>query len=201
MHLANWSRPDEANAVREASRRVKSSTTKHRKYADKIVTYIVDTPKRGWHLKNLQENGNKKECVGVRGLFEDAPISIKSVMQKIITLSSTEVELIALVQCVQEMMAAKRLLESMNLKVRLPMLIECDNKGAVDLVNGYQVGAGTKYIDVRTFFVRDLKDDGVIEVKWISTARDVSFTSFRSSWSADLTTFSRLKLVPIQRIF
>ena len=72
------------------------------------------TPKRGWHLKNLQENGNKKECVGVRGLFEDAPISIKSVMQKIITLSSTEVELIALVQCVQEMMAAKRLLESMN---------------------------------------------------------------------------------------
>ena len=72
-------------------------------------------------------------------------------MQKIITLSSTEVELIALVQCVQEMMATKRLLESMNLKVRLPMLIECDNKGAVDLVNGYQVGAGTKYIDIRTF--------------------------------------------------
>ena len=89
----------------------------------------------------------------------------------------------------------------MILKVRLPMLIECDNKGAVDLVNGYKVGAGTKYIDIRTFFVRDLKDDGVIEVKWISTARDVSFTSFRSSWSADLTTFSRLKLVPIQRIF
>ena len=57
----------------------------------------------------------------------------------------------------------------MGLQVKLPMLIECDNKGAVDLVNGYQVGAGTKHIDIGTFFVRDLKDEGVIEVKWIPT--------------------------------
>jgi hypothetical protein len=49
------------------------------------------------------------------------------------------------------------------------MVIECDNKGAVDLVNGYQVGGGTKHIDIRTYFVRDLKDDGVIVVRWIPT--------------------------------
>ena len=66
-------------------------------------------------------------------------------------------------------MADKRLLESMGLHVKVPMLIECDNKRAVDLVNWYQVGAGTKHIDIRTFFVRDLKDEGVIEVKWIPT--------------------------------
>ena len=47
MHLLNWPRPDIANAVREASRRVKSSTAKHRKYVDKIVAYVVNTPKRG----------------------------------------------------------------------------------------------------------------------------------------------------------
>ena len=95
-------------------------------------------------------------------------------MQRIITLSSTEAELLALVQCVQEMMMAKRLLESMALSVQLPMIIECDNKGAVDLVNGYQVGAGTKHIDIRTFFVRDLKDEGIIEVKWIPTSENES---------------------------
>ena len=95
-------------------------------------------------------------------------------MQKLVTLSSTEAELVALVQCVQEMMAAKRLLESMGLQVKLQMIIECDNKEAVDLVNGYQVGAGTKHIDIRTFFVRDLKDDGVIEVQWIPTTANES---------------------------
>ena len=49
------------------------------------------------------------------------------------------------------------------------MVIECDNKGAVDLVNGYQVGGGTKHIDIRTYFMRDLKDEEVIVVKWIPT--------------------------------
>ena len=57
----------------------------------------------------------------------------------------------------------------MQLKVKLPMIVECDNKEEVDLVNGYQVGAGTKHINIRNFFVRDLKDDGIIVVKWIAT--------------------------------
>ena len=138
MHMLNWSRPDIANAVREASRRVKSSTKKHRKYVDKIITYVVNTPKRGWHLKPSRrwnptdkhfqfmirgksgsnygtDTETRKRVSGYVVYLEDAPISIKSVMQKLITLSSTEAELVALVQCVQEMMAAKRLLESMGL--------------------------------------------------------------------------------------
>ena len=65
-------------------------------------------------------------------------------------------------------------MESMGLKVKLPMLVECDNKGAVDLVNGYQVGAGTKHIDIRNFFVRDLKDEGIIAVRWIPTDENES---------------------------
>jgi hypothetical protein len=192
MHLINWSRPDIANAVREASRRVKASNAKHRAYLDKIVAYLVSTPNRGWHLKPTRKWNSldkvfefiirgrsdsnygtdvetRRSVTGYAVYLEDAPIAIKSVMQRIITLSSTEAELLALVQCVQEMMATKRLLESMQLKVKLPMVIECDNKGAVDLVNGYQVGGGTKHIDIRTYFVRDLKDDGIIVVKWIPT--------------------------------
>ena len=47
------------------------------------------------------------------------------------------------------------------------MLVECDNKGAVDLVNGYQVGGGTKHMEIRNYFVRELKDNGVIRVEWV----------------------------------
>ena len=45
-------------------------------------------------------------------------IAEKSEMQKIVALSVTEAEIIAIVQCVQEMLYVKKLLESMNLKVR-----------------------------------------------------------------------------------
>ena len=101
--------------------------------------------------------------------LEEAPVAIKSVMQKIIALSVTEAELIALVQCVQEMFYCKKVLESLGLTVELPMLIECDNKGAVDLVNGHSIGGNTKHIDVRILHVRDHKDKGLVKVEWIPT--------------------------------
>ena len=101
--------------------------------------------------------------------LEGAPIAIKSGMQKIIALSSSEAELIALVQCLQEIMFMKKVLESMELQVELPILIKCDNKGTVDLINGHAVGGGTKHIDIRMYYARDLKDKGIIKVVWVPT--------------------------------
>ena len=72
-----------------------------------------------------------------------------------------------MVQCTQEMLFVKKILESIQLTVQLPMIISCDNKGAVDLANGHQVGGGTKHIDVRTFFIRELKEQGILTIKWI----------------------------------
>ena len=55
-----------------------------------------------------------------------------------------------------------KLIESMKVKVRKPMIIYSDNRGAVDLVNGWSVGGGTKHIDVRIMFLRELKEDSII---------------------------------------
>ena len=51
MHIARWSRPEIYNAVREGSRHVQASTPAHRRYVDKICTYLVHTAKRGCQLK------------------------------------------------------------------------------------------------------------------------------------------------------
>ena len=59
----------------------------------------------------------------------------KSSMQKSITLSVCEAEQTAEVLCAQDMMYVWNVLESMRLKVKLPMTLEMDNKGAVDLAN------------------------------------------------------------------
>ena len=93
-------------------------------------------------------------------------------MQKIVALSVTEAEVIALVQCVQEMIYIKKVLESMNLRVELPMQVEVDNRGAVDLVNGWSCTGGTKHMDVRIMWMRELKEDKVLEVVWQPTAEN-----------------------------
>ncbi len=45
--------------------------------------------------------------------------------------------------CAQDMLYTKNVLELMGLKVRLPMVLEMDNKGAVDLANNWSVGSRT----------------------------------------------------------
>jgi hypothetical protein len=54
-------------------------------------------------------------------------------MQKCVTLSVTEAEYVAAVEVVQNMLFAWRVLQSIGVQVKTPMVIEIDNKGAVDL--------------------------------------------------------------------
>jgi hypothetical protein len=66
------------------------------------------------------------------------------------------------------MLYAKNLLESMRLKVELPMVLEIDNKGAVDLINSFTVGGCTHHIDVKQCFLQELKESKQLIVNWIS---------------------------------
>ena len=67
---------------------------------------------------------------------------------------------------VQDVMYLKRLLESINLRVELPMILEVENKGAVDSINNYSVGGRTSHMETRQYYLRELKDLGVMLVNW-----------------------------------
>ena len=59
------------------------------------------------------------------------------------TLSVTEVESVAGVMVAQDMLYTYQMLTLMGLQVELPMVLEMDNKGAVDLANNWSVGGRT----------------------------------------------------------
>ena len=190
LHMMRWSRPDVYNAVRDLSRHMKACTGIHVKAMHRVMKYCVSTPKRGWRLRPTRSwNGKKGFLFKIRGksdsdyatcpdtrksvsgyavYLEDAPITLKSLMQRIIALSVTEAETIAGVACVQEMIYAMKILLSMGLLVELPMILEMDNKGAVDMANNWSVGGRTKHMDVRYLWLRELKEQGIIRVIWTS---------------------------------
>jgi hypothetical protein len=88
--------------------------------------------------------------------------------QKTVALSSCEAELNAAVLCVQDMIYGKNLLESVGLKVQVPMVLEMDYKCAVDLINSFGVGGCTHHIDVKQCFLRELKQEvKQLIVNWI----------------------------------
>ena len=48
------------------------------------------------------------------------------------------------------------------------MVIEIDNKGTVDFCNNWSVAGRTRHIEVKQYVLRELKEAGILKVKWKS---------------------------------
>lgn len=79
----------------------------------------------------------------------------------------TESELLAAVTCAQDMIFMMRIIESVGLKVKLPMILELDNQGAVDLVNNWSIGGRTCHVKVTMYYLRELKEQGLLRIQHI----------------------------------
>ena len=76
--------------------------------------------------------------------------------------------MIAGVQCAQDMIYVKRVLEGLGLLVETPMILYMDNSGAVDLVNNWTAGGRTRHMERRMFFLCEMKEQNVIRTEWKS---------------------------------
>ena len=172
LYLTKHSRPDIANAVRELSRHCHDPTEAHWEAMCECIRYVRATPTRGlllkpsgsWDGKDREfkfkirgrsdsnyatDPDSRRSITGTVVYLNDSPIAFSSVTQKHVTLSVTEAELAAVVAMVQDMMYIYRVVNSMGLKVELPMLAEMDNSGGQDLANSWSVGGRTRHVDVR----------------------------------------------------
>ena len=87
-------------------------------------------------------------------------------MQGRVTLSATEAELAATTPCAQDMLLVMHVMELIGRKVSKSMILEIDSKGAKYLTHNWSVGGQTsRPVNVREWFLRDLKEEGIIEVK------------------------------------
>ncbi len=55
----------------------------------------------------------------------------------------------------------------MELKVKLPMILKCDNKGTLDLSCNWSVGGSTCHVDVWLYMRQDLNKDKIIQMNWM----------------------------------
>ena len=54
-----------------------------------------------------------------------------------------------------------------GLKVKKSMILKVDNKGAKDLMNKRSVGGRMRHIEVKQYFIRDLKEAGIFKIEWV----------------------------------
>lgn len=59
-------------------------------------------------------------------------------------------------------------LESMGLRVKKPMKLFIDNKGAINLYNSWSVSGNTRHMATGLAYIRELKEQGLLEILWIN---------------------------------
>jgi hypothetical protein len=155
----------------------------------RCMRYLTGTKDAGLTLKPTRKwDGEKEFCFRIRGVsdsdyvkdtqtrrsisgyvvyLEDAPVMHQSATQKTVALSVCEAEMNSAVLCAQDMIYAKHILESLGLQVETPMVLQMDNKGAVDLINSFSIGGRINHIDVQQCFLRELKEAKIMVVTWI----------------------------------
>jgi hypothetical protein len=52
--------------------------------------------------------------------------------------------------------------------VKLPMTLYMDNRGGVDVLNNWSIAGNTRAISVRLAYLRELKEAGTLEIKWVN---------------------------------
>jgi hypothetical protein len=125
------------------------------------------------------------EAFLVRVFMNGARISYCSVTQKFVMLSMTEAEITSSMMATQDMLYVYQLLELLKLKVELPMILEMDISGAVDITNSWSVGGKTHHVDVRSYFLWELKDRGLFII-WHIPSNNIEVNIFTKNVTSAL---------------
>ena len=86
--------------------------------------------------------------------------------QKCVSLSSTEAEYVAVSEVAKEILFIKKKLEFLSVSIAFPIIIHCDNVGALYLCQNAD-GQCTKHIGVRYHFVQQYVEDGIIKIIFV----------------------------------
>ena len=186
LYLTKHSRPDICNPVRELSRTMDASAPLHLKEMYKVIRHVLSTKGYGlklelrkdmikWSLKALSDSDfpsdkeTRKSVFGYIIYFCGISIAWRSKGMKSVVLSTTEAEYMALSEVVKELKFIVQLWQTMNIEVELPITVHVDNVGAIWLSNNHTTSDRTKYIDIRTLFVKEYQEDGKIITKFVKS--------------------------------
>jgi hypothetical protein len=105
-----------------------------------------------------------------------APIQVISGKQKIITLGSTEAELVAASEAAKQIVYLRMLLDEIGITQDQPTVLYEDNTGvvAIAMSDATTFSGRSKHIDLRYRYVCEAVQDKKLTVQWVSTMNQVA---------------------------
>ena len=185
QYLATATRPDIAYTVNRLASYTANPSLAHYSAAKRVLRYLKGTKNYGisYYANSTRNNApedsnfcygytdaafaNADDCKSTSGyvfLSNGGAITWGSKKQTVIALSSTEAEYVALSEASREAMWLRHLYGELGFIQKEPILILGDNDGSIAMAKNPQFHKRTKHVDIRWHFVRDLVQDGLINI-------------------------------------
>lgn len=182
LYMAVNTRPDVAVAVSILGRKTSCPTQSDWVEAKRILRYLIGTMDYELHLGvnssplevfvDADWAGDAKDRKSTTGyLFQYAGgmVSWCSRKQDNVTLSSTEAEYVALAESCKELNWILRLFDDLGIPTKLPIKIHEDNQSCIKQIGAASVNRKSKHVETKHHFVRQLKQEGVIDPQYLPT--------------------------------
>jgi hypothetical protein len=187
MYLTT-TRPDMMFSVSLISRFMSRPTELHLQAAKRILRYLQGTTNFGILYKRdgmdelraftdsdyAGDVEDRKSTSGYVFLMSSGAVSWLSKKQPIVTLSTTEAEFVAAAGCASQAVWMRRVLENLGLAQKECTTIWCDNSSTIKLSKNPVMHGRSKHIDVRFHFLRDLVNDGIIQLLHCRTQEQIA---------------------------
>ena len=121
--------------------------------------------------------GGQKHCHSISGYsfhMGAGAISWSSKKQHVVALSSTKAEYIAQTHMAKEALWLHSFLWELRSMPDDPLILNCDNQGAIALAKDNKFHTHTKHIDMCYRFIHEAVEDGKVMVQYILTGDNVS---------------------------
>ena len=198
MYASIATRPDISFAVATLSQYLDNPGEIHWEAVKRIIRYLSGTrnfaltygDERHDLLGYSDADGATQEhrhaISGYAFLIDGGAISWSSRKQELITLSTAESEYVAATHAAKEALWLRRLLFELFPSLEAPIPLFCDNQAALRLIEDDNYRARTKHIDKRYHFIREVAQNGVLQLIYCPTddmAADI-LTKALPKWKA-----------------
>jgi hypothetical protein len=181
LYLGKRTRPGVLLAVQYLCTRVKNRTTGDFRKLERVLGFLKLTKKRKRFIDNSVFDRVKLYIDAAFGCHSDGKgqagcckmlgkTLVNEITRKLkmVTKDSTDSELVALSDHVQEAMVMTEFLEAQGMKLKIPVIYQ-DNASTITLVTQGGGKPRTKYLRVRRELVKELVDKKLIEIVFIGT--------------------------------
>ena len=148
LYLIKHSRPDISNAVRELTKCLDGASPAAYKEMLRVVKYVLDTKSFGLRMEPFVledklvwgmvlytdsdwagDKDNRRSVSGFILFLCGVPIMWRSKQQKLVALSSSEAEFVAISEAAKEILFVVQVLELIGITVVKPVTVKVDNMG------------------------------------------------------------------------